>query len=89
MAVQQSHQLPQQLDPAMMVSPRPRVQELQRSDINQMSSGQLAKALGVIPEDRDAWNKLVFLGCKWVNGRCVISIVREIGRRFHLPTVMR
>jgi len=24
-----------------------------------MSSGQLAKALGVVPEDRDAWNKLV------------------------------
>jgi hypothetical protein len=66
MAVQQSHQLPQQLDPAMMVSPRPRVQELQRSDINQMSSGQLAKALGVIPEDRDAWNKLVCSPLVWL-----------------------
>jgi hypothetical protein len=60
MAVQQSHALPQ-LDPAMMASPRQRVADLQRSDINQMSSGQLAKALGVVPEDRDAWNKLVSL----------------------------
>ena len=58
MAVQQTHQLPQ-LDPSMMASPRTRVTDLQRSDINQMSSGQLAKALGVVPEDRDAWNKLV------------------------------
>jgi len=58
MSVQQSHGLPQ-IDPSMMASPRQRVSELQRSDINQMSSGQLAKALGVIPEDRDAWNKLV------------------------------
>ena len=47
------------LDPTVMTSPRTRVSELQRSDINQMSSGQLAKALGVLPEDRDAWNKLV------------------------------
>lgn len=44
----------------MMASPRQRVADLQRSDINQMSSGQLAKALGVVSEDRDAWNKLVF-----------------------------
>lgn len=58
MSVQQSHGMPQ-IDPTMMTSPRTRVSELQRSDINQMSSGQLAKALGVIPEDRDAWNKLV------------------------------
>ena len=58
MAVQQTHGLPQ-IDPSMMASPRQRVSELQRSDINQMSSGQLAKALGVIPEDRDAWNKMV------------------------------
>lgn len=58
MAVQQPHGIPQ-LDPAVMASPRTRVSDLQRSDINQMSSGQLAKALGVLPEDRDAWNKLV------------------------------
>jgi hypothetical protein len=58
MSVQQSHGMPQ-IDPTMMTSPRTRVSELQRSDINQMSSGQLAKGLGVVPEDRDAWNKLV------------------------------
>lgn len=57
MAVQQTHGMPQ-MDPAM-IPPRGRVPELQRSDINQMSSGQLAKALGVAPEDRDSWNKLV------------------------------
>jgi len=67
MAVQQSHGIPQ-IDPNMMTSPRQRVSELQRSDINQMSSGQLAKALGVIPEDRDAWNKLVLMwGFRKVN----------------------
>lgn len=59
MAVQQSHGLAQ-IDPTIMSSPRTRVSDLQRSDINQMSSGQLAKALGVVPEDRDGWNKLVF-----------------------------
>ena len=58
MSVQSAHGMPQ-IDPTMMTSPRQRVPDLQRSDINQMSSGQLAKALGVIPEDRDAWNKLV------------------------------
>jgi hypothetical protein len=59
MAVQPAHGIPQ-IDPSMMASPRTRVSDLQRSDINQMSSGQLAKALGVVPEDRDAWNKLVY-----------------------------
>jgi hypothetical protein len=74
MSVQQPHGIPQ-IDPTMMTSPRQRVSDLQRSDINQMSSGQLAKALGVIPEDRDAWNKLVIINSK------VIEMLTDLDAR--------
>jgi hypothetical protein len=40
-----------------------------------MSSGQLAKALGVIPEDRDAWNKLVIINSK------VIEMLTDLDAR--------
>ena len=84
MAVQQPHGIPQ-IDPTVMSSPRTRVSDLQRSDINQMSSGQLAKALGVAPEDRDAWNKLVQPQSSIdVNCRCETSIDLGVGRKFQL-----
>lgn len=44
----------------MLIHTETPIETLQRSDIQKMDSGELAKLLGVIPEDKCSWDKLVY-----------------------------